>query len=58
MKVNDKLMRKYVAINTNNPLAENKNRNNSSAILNISTAQDINIYNNSFILNPTIKKQP
>ena len=52
MKVNDRLVRKYVAIATNNPLIdEANNKNSSQAILNISTASDINIYNNSFILN-------
>lgn len=37
---------------------QNNSRNNSSAVLNISTASDINIYNNSFILNTTGKKLP
>lgn len=40
-------------------MLEDPNRSNSHAILNISTASDINIYNNSFIVNTShLKKGP
>lgn len=59
MQVNDKLMRKYVAMGSGNGgISDENNRNNSQAILNISTASDINIYNNSFIMNKSSKKLP
>jgi hypothetical protein len=59
MKVNDKLMRKYVAIASNpNIHHEDQTKGGSQAILNISTASDINIYNNSFILTTSGKKLP
>jgi len=44
MKVNDKMMRKYVAINQNNNNNEEQTRSNSQAVLNINTTPEINIY--------------
>ena len=49
-------MGKYIALMNGNCVTEDSNRSNSHAILNISTAQDINIYNNSFIVSDSAKK--
>ena len=56
IKVNDKMMRRYIM---NDSILQNQpvGTNSQQAILNINTASDINIYNNSFIVNTSSKKQ-